>query len=222
MRVEHEYERGGALQYLAAWDVGRARLFGAASRTPVPSRSTGSSSQVMSGEPYRSARRVFWVVDNGPSHRGRPSIERLQGAYPNLRLIHLPSTRSWLNQIEIYFSILERKVLTPPDAVSLDGLAARILAFQAAYEILARPFEWKFTRADLDRAPQAPRRQGRCRCRGSVNTSPNIRAAALRWRRQRIGGDLAVDTGRLEPNRGWCDARGRSCHLSRRAARPLG
>ena len=120
----------------------------------MPSRSIGSSRQVMGAEPYASARRVFWVVDNGSSHRGRPSIERLEGAYPNLRLIHLPIHARWLNQIEIYFSILERKVLTPPDAVSLDELAGRILAFQADYERLARPFEWKFTRADLDRLLQ--------------------------------------------------------------------
>jgi len=150
MRVEHEYERGGALAYLAAWDVHRARLFGRCEP------STGSEpfdrlvADVMNREPYRSARRVFWIVDNGSSHRGQPSIERLEGAYRNLRLIHLPIHASWLNQVEIYFGILERKVLTPPDATSLDELASRILAFQAHYEILARPFEWKFTRADLN------------------------------------------------------------------------
>ena len=65
--------------------------------------------------------------------------------------VHLPVHASWLNQVEIYFSILERKVLTPADAASLEELAARILAFQSRYEILAQPFEWKFTRADLTR-----------------------------------------------------------------------
>ena len=73
------------------------------------------------------------------------------GEHPTLRLIHLPIHASWLNQVEIYFSILERKVLTPAAAASLDELAARILAFQDRYEILAQPFEWKFTRADLTR-----------------------------------------------------------------------
>ena len=63
--------------------------------------------------------------------------------------VHLPVHASWLNQVEIYFGILERKVLTPADAASLDELAARIFAFQARYEGLAQPFEWKFTRADL-------------------------------------------------------------------------
>jgi hypothetical protein len=151
MLVEHEYERGGALLYLAAWDVRRAKLFGRCEPKTGKEPFDRLVSQVMTVEPYRGARRVFWVVDNGPSHRGRPSIERLEGAYRNLRLIHLPVHASWLNQIEIYFSILERKVLTPPDAASLDELAARILGFQAAYEVLARPFEWKFTRAHLAR-----------------------------------------------------------------------
>ena len=63
--------------------------------------------------------------------------------------LHLPVNASWLNQVEIYFSILQRKVLTPADAASLNDLAANILAFQAYYEVRARPFEWKFTRADL-------------------------------------------------------------------------
>jgi transposase len=151
MRVEHEYRRGGALQYLAAWDVHHARLFGRLeARTGIEpfGRLVG---QVMAAEPYRSARRVFWVLDNGSSHRGLKAVERLSLAYPTIVPVHLPIHASWLNQIEIYFSVLERKVLTPSDTDSLDGLAGRILSFQAEYELLARPFEWRFTRADLSR-----------------------------------------------------------------------
>ena len=69
--------------------------------------------------------------------------------YPHLVPVHLPVHASWLNQVEIYFSILERKVLSPADAASLEELAARILVFQVRYEVLAQPLEWKFTRADL-------------------------------------------------------------------------
>ena len=163
MRVEFEYERGGALQYLAAWDVHRARLFGRCEPKTGIEPFGRLVSQVMGGEPYRSARRVFWIVDNGSSHRGQASIERLEGEHPTLRLIHLPVHASWLNQVEIYFSILQRKVLSPADAVSLDELAARILAFQADYEDLARPFEWKFTRADLTRLLERLTAQGSCR-----------------------------------------------------------
>jgi hypothetical protein len=105
----------------------------------------------MSVEPYASARRVFWIVDNGSSHRGQASVERLERAYPNLRLIHLPIHASWLNQIEIYFSIIQRKVLTPNDFADLDAVERRLLAFEQRYVAVATPFEWKFTRHDLRR-----------------------------------------------------------------------
>jgi hypothetical protein len=151
LRVEFEYERGGALQYLAAWDVHRARLFGRCEPKTGIEPFGRLVEQVMTAEPYRSARRVFWVLDNGSSHRGKAAVTRLTEAYPRLVPVHLPVHASWLNQVEIYFSILERKVLTPAAAASLEELAARILAFQANYEVLAQPFEWKFTRADLTR-----------------------------------------------------------------------
>src|SRR5215211_5284101 len=106
--------------------------------------------QVMSEEPYASAPRVFWIVDNGSSHAGRASIERLEGTWENLRLIHLPYHASWLNQIEIYFSILQRKALTPKNFDSLDALAERIIGFQDHWQQVAEPFDWNFTRRHLD------------------------------------------------------------------------
>ena len=154
MRVEHEYDRGGALAYLAALDVHRGRLFGRCEPTTGIGPFDRLVDQVMGEEPYRSARRVFWVLDNGSSHRGQASIERLTAAHPTLVPVHLPIHASWLNQVEIYFSVLQRKVLTPNDSVSLAELETRILAFQADYEHLAKPFEWRFTRADLARLLQ--------------------------------------------------------------------
>jgi len=105
--------------------------------------------QFMAREPYRSAQRVFLIVDNGSSHRGERAAHRLAEQYPSLVLVHLPVHASWLDQIEIYFSIVQRKVLTPNDSVSLDELGKRILDFQSRYEESAVPFEWKFTRRDL-------------------------------------------------------------------------
>jgi len=128
MRVEHEYERGGALAYLAAWDVHQARLFGRCEPTTGIAPFGRLVEQVMTTEPYASARRVFWIVDNGSSHRGRASVERLEGEWENLRLVHLPIHASWLNQVEIYFSIVQRKVLTPNDFVDLAEVEHRLLA----------------------------------------------------------------------------------------------
>jgi len=150
MRLEHEYERGGALVYLSAWDVHRGRLFGRCEPKNGIEPFGRLVEQVMSVEPYVSAERVFWIVDNGTSHRGRASIDRLRSAFSKLVLVHLPVHASWLNQIEIYFSIVQRKVLTPNDFTDLAEVETRLLAFQDHYEQIARPFEWKFTRADLD------------------------------------------------------------------------
>ena len=151
MRVEHEYSRGGALAYLAAWDVVRGKIHGRCEPATGIEPFGALVRQVMGTEPYASARRVFWVVDNGSSHRGQASVDRLAQAWPTLRLVHLPVHASWLNQIEIYFSIVQRKVLTPNDFASLDEVADRLLAFQQRYEEMATPFEWKFTRDDLAR-----------------------------------------------------------------------
>ena len=148
---EFEYVRGGTLAYLAAWDVHHANLFGRVEPKTGIEPFGRLVAEVMTSEPYASARRVFWIVDNGSSHAGRASVERLEGAYPNLRLIHLPVHASWLNQIELYFSIVQRKALTPNDFGSLEELSQRLLAFQARYAEIARPFEWTFSRSDLDR-----------------------------------------------------------------------
>jgi hypothetical protein len=77
-------------------------------------------------------------------------VQRLQSRYANLRAVHGPIHASWLNQIEIYFSIIQRKVLTPNDLNSLDVLADRLERFERHYEVLAKPFEWRFTRNDLN------------------------------------------------------------------------
>jgi hypothetical protein len=151
MRVEHEYERKGSLAYLAAWDVRRAKLFGRCEQTSGIGPFGRLVEQVMSQEPYRSARTVFWIIDNGPSHKGKSCVRRLRKAWPNIVPVHLPIHASWLNQIEIYFSIVQRKVLTPNDFCSLAEATDTILRFQQRYQHIAQPFDWKFTKEDLAR-----------------------------------------------------------------------
>ncbi len=150
MRVEHEYRRLGAWAYLAALDVHRFRLIGRCERKNGIAGFDRLVAQTMKQRPYRQARRVFWIVDNGTAHRGPAAVRRLHARFPNLVLVHGPIHASWLNQIEIYFSVLQRKVLTPNDLPSLQALARRILDFQQHYQSIARPFEWRFTRKDLE------------------------------------------------------------------------
>jgi DDE superfamily endonuclease len=148
-RVEHEYARGGAWAYLAAMDVHRAKFFGRCEQSTGIEPFNRLVTQVMMQPPYRDARRVFWIMDNGSSHRGQPCVRRLKAAFPNLVPVHGPIHASWLNQIEIYFSIVERKALTPNDFSSLEEVENRLLGFQQYYENIAAPFEWKFTRDNL-------------------------------------------------------------------------
>jgi DDE superfamily endonuclease len=149
MHVEHEYFRCGAWTYIAALDVHHARVFGRCEVKNGIAPFDRLVEQVMTRPPYNDARRVFWIVDNCSSHRGLKAVERLRDRYRRLTLVHMPVHASWLNQIEIYFSIVQRKVLTPNDFTDLNALAERLLDFQYYWETTARPFEWKFTRQDL-------------------------------------------------------------------------
>jgi transposase len=150
VRVEHEYDRAGALALLAVLDVHTGKLPAAA--TPP---TTGIApfmdvmGQVMAQEPYHSAPRVFVIVDNGSDHRGQAAIARLARAWPNAIMIHTPVHASWLNQVEIFFSIIQKKAISPNDFTSTGQLAATLLAFTTRYNQTARPFNWKYTAADL-------------------------------------------------------------------------
>jgi hypothetical protein len=150
MRVEHEYARGGAWAYLAALDVHRAKVFGLCEPTTGIAPFQRLVDHVMSQPPYDTASRVFWIMDNGSSHRGEASVRRLTTAHPRLVPVHGPVHASWLNQVEIYFSILQRKALTPNDFCCLEDVAKRLSEFERYFESIARPFQWKFTRADLN------------------------------------------------------------------------
>ncbi|BCY08576.1 IS630 family transposase [Actinoplanes sp. L3-i22] len=150
MRVNHEYQRKGALAYLAAYDVHQAQVFSHRNAKTGILPFMTLAEQVMTREPYASAKRVFWVVDNGSSHRGQAASDRLTKRFPNAVMIHTPIHASWLNQVEIYFSIIQRKVLTPNDFTSLEQVENRLTAFEQRYNATARPFRWKFTPVDLE------------------------------------------------------------------------
>jgi hypothetical protein len=152
--VEHTYKRMGALTYLAALDIGRRghrppRVFGRCEQRGGIEPFDRLVWQVMTKEPYASARRVFWIVDNGSSHRGQASVDRLERRWPNLILVHLPIHASWLNQVEIYFSIIQRKVLNPNDFENLAELARTLNEFEQRWNGVAQPFAWNFRRQDL-------------------------------------------------------------------------
>ena len=157
MRVEHEYQRGGAWAYLAALDVHRAKVFGRCEPTTGIAPFGRLVDQVMSQPPYNEARTVLADTARYLRVLVDQVLARLNAGqtpeeifHARVVPVHGPVHASWLNQIEIYFSIVQRKVLTPNDFPCLEAVEQRLLDFERYYESIARPFEWKFTRAHLN------------------------------------------------------------------------
>jgi hypothetical protein len=148
-RVEPEYRRCGAWQYLAVWDVRRGYVMGRCEAKTGIAPFGRLVEQVLAVEPYRSAQRLFWVVDNGSSHRGEAAARRLREVDARIVLVHTPIHASWLNQVEIYFSIIQRKVLTPNDFADLEALRLRLALYEELSNRHPKPFAWKFDRAKL-------------------------------------------------------------------------
>jgi len=149
VRVEHEYVRHGALALLAALDVHTGKVFASTPDTTGIVPFMNLIGQVMKRPEYQDAPRVFIIVDNGSDHRGQAAAARLRDTYPNAIMIHTPVHASWLNQVEIVFSVIQKKVLTPGDFPGLGTLSHALLAFVNRYNRTARPFNWKFTADDL-------------------------------------------------------------------------
>jgi hypothetical protein len=147
--IENEYARGGALQYLAAWDVRRGCVMGRCEPTTGMAPFGRLVQQVLAEEPYRSSARLFWIVDNGSSHRGKAAKKRLRQVDSRIILVHTPIHASWLNQVEIYFSIIQRKVLTPNDFANLEAVRLRLALYEELSNQCPTPFQWKFDRTKL-------------------------------------------------------------------------
>jgi DDE superfamily endonuclease len=148
-RIEPEYKRMGALQYLAAWDVRRGMVVGRCEAKTGIEPFGRLIDQILDQKPYSEAERLFLIVDNGSSHRGQASVARLRARDPRLILLHTPVHASWLNQVEVYFSILQRKVLTPNDFANTDELRIRLRLYEELTNRRPKPFAWKFTRREL-------------------------------------------------------------------------
>jgi hypothetical protein len=127
----------------------RTRIFGRCEAKSGIEPFDRLADQVTSQVPYKTANKVFWIIDNGSSHRGQLFVERLQNNSPNATTVHLPIHASWLNQVEVSFAIVQKKVLTPNDFLSLEALKKRLMDFQIRYQKVERPFRWKFTQKDL-------------------------------------------------------------------------
>ena len=148
-RIDPTYKRKGALQYLAAWDVLRGMIFGRCEAKTGIEPFGRLVDGILEAEPYKEAERIFVIVDNGSSHRGNASIGRMKKRDKRITLLHTPIHASWLNQVEVYFSIIQRKVLTPNNFPNLEAVRLRLRLYEELSNAQPKPFRWKFTREKL-------------------------------------------------------------------------
>lgn len=150
-KIEHEYDRAGALALLAGKDIHSGEVTATCPPTTGIVPFMALMDICMAQDRYKKARRVFVIVDNGSDHRGKKAVKRLKDKYANCIMIHTPVHASWLNQIEIFFSIIQKKVVSPSNFANTAELASTLLAFVKRYNKTAKPFNWKFTSAGLTR-----------------------------------------------------------------------
>lgn len=148
-RYEFEYERHGTLCYLAFLEVFSGRVYGETTRQNGIAPFERTLKHCLAQPHLAAAERIFLIVDNGCAHHPSTSPARIQAPHPQVTVVHLPTHASWLNQIEIYFSIVRRKALTPADFGSLAALEQRLGGFQCQYNRRAEPFRWNYTREQL-------------------------------------------------------------------------
>jgi len=88
-------------------------------------------------------------LGRGCPHRGEAARSRLLKVDPRIILVHTPIHASWLNQVECYFSIIQRNVLTPNDFPNLDAVRMRLALYENLSNQRPKPFAWKFNRDQL-------------------------------------------------------------------------
>jgi hypothetical protein len=147
-RVEHEHERNGALALLACYDVHAGTVSATTPKTTGIAPFMELMGQVMEKPEYKNAPRVFVIVDNGSDHRGQAAARRLHRAHPNAIMIHT-GARILAEPRECFFSVIQKKVVSPNDFSSLDKLSETLLAFIERCDRTAKPFNWKYTADDL-------------------------------------------------------------------------
>jgi len=151
VRVEHKYDRHGTAVYQAAFIAGSGAVIGHCVNRNTRANFETLVEEVMADPICQNADRVFWIMDNGSAHHPATFKSWLQEKYPTAIGLYLPTGASWLNQIELYFSVLTRKALTGGSFHSVDAVKNRITEFEELWNEDPEPFEWTYTRDDLTR-----------------------------------------------------------------------
>lgn len=140
MKVEHEYERAGALNLLAAFDTRSGRVWG---KTYDRKRQVELIDflDYLDEQIPVTVTRIHIVLDNVRMHTGKHVVAWLK-AHQRFRFCFPPVHCSWMNQVEQWFSILQRKRLKIANFKNKQGLAERLEAFIAEWNQHPHPFNW--------------------------------------------------------------------------------
>ena len=140
VRVEHEYERKGALNLFAAFDTRTGRAYG---RTAERKRQVEFIAflEQLDREIPATVKTVHVVLDDLRMHTGK-QVKAWLAKHPRFVFHHPPVHCSWMNQVEQWFSILQRKRLAIVDFTDKSALAERLHAFVSEWNEHAHPFQW--------------------------------------------------------------------------------
>lgn len=141
-RQEFEYVRNGVAGLMAALDVHRGGILHA---TGIGSNNAVTFIAFLKTIDRKVPKRmdVHLVLDNGSSHAAKATKAWL-AEHPRFHVHHTPNHASWLNQVELFFSILARRLLKRGEFDSAEDLVAKIMAFIADYNLRAKPFRWTY------------------------------------------------------------------------------
>jgi hypothetical protein len=140
VHLEHEYQRKGALQLFAAFDTRTGKVTGILRRRKRQAEFIELLDKIDRETP-ETVTLIHLVCDNLSVHKGKLVQAWLQ-KHPRFQMHFTPVHCSWMNQVEQWFSILQRKRLTAPNFADLDALEERILAFIDEWNEQAHPFDW--------------------------------------------------------------------------------
>lgn len=139
-RVEHEYKRKGALNLFAGLDTRSGHVYGMCAQRKRASEFI-SFLAMLDREIPASVRLIHVVLDNSRAHRAK-LVQAWLAKNPRFRLFFLPVHCSWMNQVEQWFSTLQRKRLIISNFASLVELEEKIMAFISQHNKYAAPHKW--------------------------------------------------------------------------------
>jgi len=151
------YHRRGALHLMAALSVADGLVYGQChTRKRFVDFRSFLETVVVAEAQRRRVKTVALVLDNGSTHAPKQlpgfvqELETRSKGKLTMQLYWLPTNASWLDQIEIWFSVLQRKLLQPNQFTTLDELEQAIHGFITRYNQTAKPIKWSYTVEHLE------------------------------------------------------------------------